>query len=105
MLDENSIRELSENLSVDLSPVISHAELVKKLADHINHLINHDFNRLVSILYRIDVNEKKLKDVLKENQIETAGNIIANLIIERQLQKIRSRRENRKDLPKDEEGW
>lgn len=105
MLDENSIRELSENLSVDLSPVISHAELVKKLDDHINHLINHDFNRLVSILYRIDVNEKKLKDVLKENQIETAGNIIANLIIERQLQKISSRRENRKDLPKDEEGW
>jgi hypothetical protein len=45
------------------------------------------------VLYRVDVNERKLRTLLKENQNEHAGNIIAELIIERQLQKIKTRKE------------
>ena len=50
-----------------------------------------DFNHLIQVLYRIDVSETKLKQVLKDNPNEDAGKIIARLIIERQQQKMISR--------------
>ena len=61
------------------------------LADKMNQLIRNDFNHLVQVLYRIDVNETNLKQVLKDNPNEDAGKIIARLIIERQQQKMISR--------------
>ena len=61
------------------------------LAKKINALIKDDFNLLIQILYRIDVNETRLKQVLKDNPNEDAGKIIARLIIERQQQKAISR--------------
>lgn len=74
------------------------------LAEKINELIKNDFNHLVQILYRIDVNEARLKQVLKDNPNEDAGKIITQLIIERQQQKIISRNEfNKKDDRIDED--
>jgi hypothetical protein len=62
-----------------------------QLAEKINHLLINDFDKLISILYRVDVSEKKLKQLLKDNPAEDAGKIIAALLIERQAEKIRSR--------------
>ena len=58
-------------------------------------------------LYRIDVNEKKLEELLKENTKHNAANIIASLVIDRQLQKIKSRQEHRRDINNidEEEKW
>jgi hypothetical protein len=67
--------------------------LIQQLADYINQLILVNFERLVQLLYRIDVSEAKLKYLLKENPGEDAGKIIAVLIIERQIQKIKFRKE------------
>lgn len=74
--------------------------LETELALYINDLIEKDFQRLVSILYRVDVDEDKLKRFLKEENGKDAALIIARLIIERQSQKIRTRNEY-KDIPKD----
>jgi hypothetical protein len=67
--------------------------LLQQLADYINQLILVNFERLVQLLYRIDVSEAKLKYLLKENPAEDAGRIIALLIIERQIQKIKFKKE------------
>jgi hypothetical protein len=79
----------------------------KFLAAKINTLIKNDFNFLVQILYRIDVNESKLKQVLKENPTEDAGKIIAALLIERQLQKVNTRKQfkNKDNNFSGEEKW
>ena len=53
------------------------------LESTINELIKNDFSRLVQILYRIDVSEAKLKNILSENPNEDAGKLIAQVIIER----------------------
>jgi len=66
-------------------------ELEALLAEMINDLILRDFSRLIQILYRVDVSEQKLKDLLKQYPNTTAGSIIAPLIIERQEKKIESR--------------
>ena len=105
---ENELTEIiNQELGLLLPEKISADEMRRRLSIHINYLIEHDFQKLVSVLYRVDVNEKKLKHLLKENIEEDAGLIIADLIIERQLQKIKSRKEFRRkdDHIADEEKW
>jgi len=54
-----------------------------ELETMINNLIKEDFSKLVQLLYRIDVSEAKLKNVLKEHPKEDAGKLIAQIVIER----------------------
>ena len=53
------------------------------LIAYINDCIQHDFNKLVQLLYRIDVSEEKLKYILQLNPNEDAAKLIAAVIIER----------------------
>jgi len=80
-------------------------QLKNKLTEKISDLIDRDFNQLVNLLYRIDVDEDLLKKLLKENATAEAAGIIAVLIIERQLQKIRIGKEERQDNFGSEEKW
>jgi len=49
----------------------------------INDCIKNDFNKLVQLLYRIDVSEEKLKSILQSHPNEDAAKLIAAVIIER----------------------
>jgi hypothetical protein len=60
---------------------------VQALAARINHLIVHDFPRLIHILYVIDVSEEKLKKLLRTYKDSDAGVIIAKLVVDRQKKK------------------
>lgn len=70
-------------------------DLLNQLSAEVNQMILTNFETLVQLLYRIDVSEIKLKSLLKENPNEDAGKIIAQLITERQLQKLESKRQTR----------
>jgi len=96
-INTDLIPALRQSMEIDLPEDISFDLLKEQLSLHINSLIQLDFQKLVSILYRVDVSESKLKHLLKENPGYDAANIIADLIIERQLQKIKSRQEHRND--------
>ncbi len=105
-INTDLIPVLRQSLEIDLPENISFELLKERLSSHINFLIQSDFQKLVSILYRVDVNESKLKNLLKENQGFDAASIITDLIIERELQKIRSRQEYRNDENiSDDEKW
>lgn len=78
----------------------------EKLINLINELINQDFNALIQLLYRIDVNEKKLKNLLNQNKNVDAASLITDLIIDRQLQKIAIKKQYSKNNKKSsEEEW
>ena len=62
-------------------------ELKNTLASYLNELLLHDFPALVQLLYRVDVSEKKLKSVLKENPGVDAGRLLADLLVQRQEEK------------------
>jgi hypothetical protein len=86
------------------SPAEKLRELIRL---RISDLITNDFNRLVMLLYQLDVSEKKLNACLEENKKTDAATIITELIIERQLQKAQSRKQEhpfKKDnnIPEDE---
>jgi hypothetical protein len=77
------------------------------LAGKINELIQNDFHKLISLLYRLDISEEKLKHLLIEKPETNAGDLIADLIIERQIQKAKSREKYKQpgDNISDEEKW
>ena len=89
------IQEINKNIAIVLPDKISLDELQIQLGAYINQLIQTSFQKLISLLYRVDVSESKLKQLLQQHPGEDAGKIIATLIIERQLQKIQSRKQFR----------
>ena len=101
------IRLLNNELANEIVQKGTNNEIHARLAEYINNLVKNDFDKLISYLYRIDVNEQKLKTLLQQNPQEDAGNIIATLIIERQQQKIKSREQfsQRDNNVEEEEKW
>jgi hypothetical protein len=91
---ENIMRGM---LDVEVSKKYTYDQLIAMLAVHINQLLQTNFEQLVNLLYRIDVSEKKLKQLLSGFPKEDAGNIIAALIVERQMEKINSRNRYKTD--------
>jgi hypothetical protein len=91
---------------LQLSSSISSDEMKQQLIIHINDLLLNDFQKLIHILYRVDVNENKLRKLLQLNPQTDAAVIIADLLIERQQQKIKTKESFRRndDIP-DEEKW
>ena len=84
-------KELILSLKTELAIPLPQDESIDKLrvilSTYINELIDKNFQRLVNLLYRLDVSENKLKQMLNDSKSD-AGLIIADLIIERQSQKI-----------------
>jgi len=104
MKNEQVLEEVSKELEVT---VRDHSNTKQILIEKINDIINNDFQKLVSILYRMDVSEIKLKQLLNENAGTNAAIIIVELMIERQAEKIRSRQQfNKSDKNiSDDEKW
>lgn len=57
----------------------------------INYLIENDMEKLLFILYRVDVAEDKIRSSLSYSEGEDAASIIYNHIYDRELEKIASR--------------
>jgi hypothetical protein len=106
-MEKELIDNIKKDMAIILPDKISLKELEEALTIYANQLIQKDFQKLVTLLYRIDVSEAKLKYLLQKQTDENAGNIIAKLIIERQLQKINSRQQFSKhnDDISEEEKW
>jgi len=87
-VDQNeSIKEVANELGITI--LENNFQVNRQaLINRINELIQTDFQKLILILYRVDVNEDKLRYFIKENSEENAASIIADLLIERQAQKI-----------------
>ncbi|MBL7767769.1 MAG: hypothetical protein JNK20_02300 [Flavipsychrobacter sp.] len=79
------------------------SELRTALAKWVNELIQHNLSELIRVLYRVDISENKLKFLLREKVGEDAAFIIADLIIERQIQKIKTRQQFQQPPPDNEE--
>lgn len=107
MGNEELVKEINKKLAIVLPDEITLDELQIQLSAHINQLIQTDFQKLIYLLYRIDVSEPKLKQLLQQHPEEDAGKIIAALIIDRQLEKIKTRQQfsRRDDNFTEEEKW
>lgn len=58
------------------------------LIGKLTYLIDNKFDLLLNVLYRIDVDEEKVKKLFAPDNREFIPGALADLIIHRQLQKI-----------------
>ncbi len=100
------IESLSNEFSMEPLPSFDFEVFKSILEGQINYMITHDFHKLASILYRVDVSEAKLRKLLSDHQDEAAASILANLIIDRQMEKIKSKEQfkSQEEIP-DEDQW
>ncbi|MGN6803952.1 MAG: hypothetical protein ACTHJN_18785 [Ginsengibacter sp.] len=108
MANDKSSTLSDKIVELSLSPNSENLDSLREnLIPLINQLINENFDALVQLLYRIDVSEKKIRNYLLEKPNENSAKVLADLIIERQLQKaetrIKYKNQNRDDST--EERW
>ena len=99
-----AVEIISRELTIDASadPEV----FLARLSGVISEMIDNQFSRLVLLLYRLDIDEEKLKEILLQHRADDSGNVISLLIFKRQLEKLKSRREFRRDEFIDEsEKW
>ena len=87
-------------------PVSRKETIRSRLSQYLNNLLLHDFAALVQLLYRVDVSEAIVKAVLQQNPGVDAGDLLADLLIQRQEEKkaaFRPAKNPPEDL--DEERW
>lgn len=106
-IPQELVPDINQALELSLPKTTSATELKEKLTVMINDLINHDFEKLVFYLYRIDVDEARMRALLAHKDGEGAAGLIAELVIERQLQKIKARTEFKQKATEEngEEKW
>ncbi len=68
------------------------AALLDYLSNVVAHLIEYKLDLLMSTLYRLDVDEKKIHQALLPGQSYNANVALAKLIIERQKKRIETKR-------------
>ncbi len=66
----------------------AYEELFDQIEPHINQLINSNQPKFMGILYRIDLSDEQIKNAVTQNSSESFSEIVTDLIIKRELQKV-----------------
>jgi len=76
---------------IPASDALNFKELKKYLTEKLSYLLEHKYDTLINILYKIDVSEEKLGELFSSANRDSIPESLADLIIERQLQKVKFR--------------
>ena len=102
-LDLELIRETAERIIKDFDlfgfAIIfsgkedtAYQELSDQLVPVFNNLLKSDRQKLMRMLYIIDISEDKLSSTIKKYSNQKLETVISHLVIERELQKVITRR-------------
>lgn len=81
--------DLSQELNIKESEIFNERENLKKyISLKISQLLDGNIEKLLAILYRIDVKESDFKEVITNTKSENIPEEIAELIIKRQEEKL-----------------
>ena len=100
MLNEDMIGGEAQKLALqilqdDEELVSTDDVLFETVLQRVVELLSESPEKLMSILYRIDVSEEKINDVIKNAPVASIATRIATLIIERMREKIETRKKYR----------
>ncbi|MBF9252357.1 hypothetical protein I2I11_03540 [Pontibacter sp. 172403-2] len=82
---------LQKVFEVENLPASDLEALCFKLSRVVLHLLHTDLNRLLHLLYRIDVEEQQVKQAMVADDAEIIAERLARLIVKRELQKAQLR--------------
>lgn len=74
------------------------------LSNYIQELIDRDMPALIHLLYRLDIDEDKLKTILANSSLAEGATIISTLIIDKlqYLKKVRAKNKAQEDISETE---
>lgn len=62
--------------------------LLHFMSEQIGYWLDHDFEQLLRVIYRIDIDEKHFRSALSSSN---PANTLARLVLHRELQKVKTR--------------
>ena len=83
---------------ISIKELASLDELKIYLAEKLAYLLEHKFERLVNTLYLIDIDEEKLSRLFSSGNREYIPLKLAEMIIDRQIQKLHYRKQYKRKL-------
>jgi hypothetical protein len=88
--------QLDEDEALMKEEHIDLSTLHEKLSMLVAYLMEHDMHRLLNAMYRLDVSEARFHAAMQSDSKQEAAIRIADLIIEREMQKVKTRLHYRK---------
>lgn len=74
-------------------PAVNDLSVIREhLINRVTELISKDYDRFLNNLYRIDVSEKKVSEILHAKDRTTIPERLADLIIERQIMRVKTQK-------------
>ena len=74
------------------SPPAAYDELRDRLIARVAFMLRHDYERLLSLLYLLDVRERDLRATLETSDEAAKAETLAQLILDRETEKVESRK-------------
>ncbi|MCU0371203.1 MAG: hypothetical protein MUC31_07300 [Bacteroidales bacterium] len=90
-LINKDLGSIEENMLIPAGAGLDRALIREKLAVLIAHLMQNNFEKLCQAMYRLDVPESRFDRAINENELQDIPYAIADLVIEREMQKVRTR--------------
>ena len=81
--------------------IVSDDIIQEQILERVVELLTKNPERLMSILYKIDVQEQRINDVMKNTPIGGIAQHITNLILERMQEKVETRNKYRSQQQND----
>ncbi len=91
--------KLSEDeFDIDYS---DHAALKERLRVILSNMLDNDFQGLLNAMYRLDIDEAKFKQVITGQEGSDISGILARMIIDREMEKVKTRIRYSQKYPND----
>jgi hypothetical protein len=91
-LAEKDLEREPESLLPERQALPDRNILKQKLEEVIAYMLDNEFEKLCNAMYRLDVSEKLFHRALNETAKDAVPAVLAELVIERELQKVKTRR-------------
>lgn len=72
--------------------------LLRALKKRVLYLLEHDFNKLINALYRLDAPEESTQQAFGLRKPEAVAEALSRVILARELQKMRSRHRRQQEI-------
>lgn len=103
MSDSKATRAvIAREMELQMPEQITEEEFLQLLADRVAHLMEAQPEYVFSMLYRLDVDERKVEQAMNPGNEVPANVGLARLILERQKQRLQTKANY---TPPDIEGW
>lgn len=98
----NIFEDLGNDLALEEKVELNEDAILVILVKRVSYLLEHDKDLLMSYLYRLDIPQRQIMNVLKVTNIIPAEQSLARLILNRQIERVRTKKKYKQD-PID--GW